>query len=111
MHSPLKVGRLAGGDQQFVGMNGETAYLTRVSTIVPLNLIVDIVEHHHGSNEVNDLAGRQQEQIVPAVLAAVAVSVSGQKQQLHISARTTIEHRSTKHIGANRGAIHTPIPV
>lgn len=57
-------------------MNREAANLTRMSIIVSLDLIVDVVEHNDGSYEEDYLTGGQKVQIVSAILSTVAISVA-----------------------------------
>ena len=111
IHLPLVIGRLASGNQQFVGMNGETANLACMAAVVPLNLIVHIVEHHDGGNKVDYLAGGQQEQIVSAVLAPVAVPVGWLAAD--ISTRTIDAPNAILCTNSKQAIIiiHTPIPV
>lgn len=78
-------------------MYGDAADLGSVSGVVALNLVVDVVEDHHCRDEVDDLAGGQQVQVVATVLAPVAVP------------REIGDHQVIGHWCVWCG--HTPIPV
>lgn len=69
----IVAGTLAGGDQQLVRMDGQALDVVGVANVVALRLLVDVVQHDDGGNEVGHLAGRQLVQIAATVFAAVAV--------------------------------------
>lgn len=47
--------------------------VVRVSQVVPLNLLLHIVEDHHGRDEVDHLTSWQEEQVGSAVSTPVPV--------------------------------------
>ena len=57
-----------------------------MAEVVPLALLLDVVEDHHGGHEVGHLAGGQEVEVGPRVLAPVAVHPV--QLQLHLGSRS-----------------------
>lgn len=58
-NAPVLTRTLPGRYQQLVGMNGQALDVIGVPEIVALRLLVDVVKHDGGGDEINDLAGRK----------------------------------------------------
>lgn len=60
-----------------------------VAGVVPLQLLLHIVQHHHGSDEVHRLARREQVQVVPTVPAPVPVASRVSRENVFSSQELT----------------------
>ncbi|RNA10726.1 hypothetical protein BpHYR1_009499 [Brachionus plicatilis] len=64
---------LTGGTVDPIRMHRQTLDVICVAQIKPLIVFFRVVQHSYGRNEVDQLAGRQEKDVRPAVLASVAV--------------------------------------
>lgn len=62
-------------------MNGDAANFSSVTTVVSLDLVVNVVKDNDGRYEEDNLPSWKQVQIVAAILSTVAVSVVVQERK------------------------------
>ena len=67
-----------------------------MAEVVPLALLLDVVEDHHGGHEVGHLAGGQEVEVGPRVLASV--SVHPVKLQLHLGSRSYLNIKNSENM-------------
>ena len=67
-----------------------------MAEVVPLALLLDVVEDHHGGHEVGHLAGGQEVEVGPRVLAPVAVHPV--KLQLHLGSRSYLNIKNSENM-------------
>lgn len=76
-------------EQPASGLGDSPLHVVIVAGVMPLELLLHVVQHDHGRDEVHRLARREQVQVVPTVPAPVPVASCTSRENLFSSEELT----------------------